>query len=65
MDPLDPEFRRKWSTCLEWVWQRLLAPKPASGANSETKKADEDAEQHKARIKTRQRDVDANQRTGK
>ena len=26
MDPLDPEFRRKWSSWLEWVGRRLLAP---------------------------------------
>jgi hypothetical protein len=24
--PLDPEFRRKWSACLEWIGQRLFAP---------------------------------------
>jgi TetR/AcrR family transcriptional regulator len=26
MDPLDPEFQRKWSTCLEWIGRRLLGP---------------------------------------
>jgi AcrR family transcriptional regulator len=26
MGPLDPEFRRKWSACLEWIGQRLFAP---------------------------------------
>ena len=26
MDPLDPEFRRKWTACLEWIGQRLLTP---------------------------------------
>ena len=31
MDPLDPEFRRKWSTWLEWVGRRLLAPPGKSG----------------------------------
>ncbi len=25
MDPLDPEFRRKWSACLEWIGSRLFA----------------------------------------
>jgi TetR/AcrR family transcriptional regulator len=65
MDPLDPEFRRKWSACLEWVWQRLLAPKPTSGAESEREEPDASGAQHEARIKTRQSDVDANQRTGK
>jgi len=24
--PLDPEFRRKWSACLEWIGRRLFAP---------------------------------------
>src|ERR1700719_447803 len=63
MDPRDPEFRRKWSACLEWVWQRLLAPKLTSGPVSESKKADAAAGQDKARIKTHQQDADANQRT--
>jgi len=26
MDPLDPEFRRRWSACLEWIGRRLFAP---------------------------------------
>jgi TetR/AcrR family transcriptional regulator len=26
MDPLDPEFQRKWTACLEWVGERLIAP---------------------------------------
>ena len=26
MGPLNPEFRRKWSACLEWIGQRLFAP---------------------------------------
>ena len=26
MDPLDPEFQRKWSACLEWVGRRLFGP---------------------------------------
>jgi len=25
MDPLDPEFQRKWRACLEWIGQRLFA----------------------------------------
>jgi AcrR family transcriptional regulator len=62
MDPLDPEFRRKWSACLEWIGQRLLAPTLTSGDERERKKADEAAGQDKARIKTRQHDVDANKR---
>jgi TetR/AcrR family transcriptional regulator len=31
MDPLDPEFQRKWTACLEWIGRRLLAPLLASG----------------------------------
>ena len=31
MDPLDPEFRRKWTACLEWIGQRLFAPAIKSG----------------------------------
>ena len=31
MDPLDPEFRQKWSVCLEWIGQRLFAPAVKSG----------------------------------
>jgi len=26
MGPLDHEFRRKWSACLEWIGRRLFAP---------------------------------------
>jgi TetR/AcrR family transcriptional regulator len=31
MDPLDPEFQRKWSACLEWVGHRLFAPTVKDG----------------------------------
>jgi TetR/AcrR family transcriptional regulator len=31
MDPLDPEFQRKWSACLEWVGHRLFAPTMQDG----------------------------------
>src|ERR1700719_545156 len=30
MDPLDPEFQRKWSACLEWIGKRLIAATPTS-----------------------------------
>jgi TetR/AcrR family transcriptional regulator len=30
MDPLDPEFRRQWIACLEWVGGRLQAPATSS-----------------------------------
>jgi hypothetical protein len=62
---LDPEFRRKWSACLEWIGQRLFAPNLMSGDERERKKVDPAAGLGKARNKARQRDVDANQRTGK
>jgi TetR/AcrR family transcriptional regulator len=39
MDPLDPEFRRKWSTWLEWVGRRLLAPANKSGDKIDGKAA--------------------------
>jgi AcrR family transcriptional regulator len=53
MDPLDPEFRRKWSACLEWIGQRLFAPTPKSGAAFEREEADEPAGQIRAPIKAR------------
>jgi AcrR family transcriptional regulator len=64
MDPLDPEFHRKWSACLEWIGQRLFAV-TVTGDEREREKADAAAGQDKARIKTRQWDVDANQGTEK
>jgi hypothetical protein len=39
MDPLDPEFRRKWSSWLEWVGKRLLAPAIKSGDKIDGKAA--------------------------
>jgi TetR/AcrR family transcriptional regulator len=35
MDPLDPEFRRKWTICLQWVGERLQALATASGNSTE------------------------------
>jgi AcrR family transcriptional regulator len=43
MDPLDPEFRRKWSTCLEWIAQRLLAPTVKSGDALKREKEDRES----------------------
>jgi TetR/AcrR family transcriptional regulator len=40
MDPLDPEFRRKWSACLEWIGQRLFSPANKSGGEKLDAKAD-------------------------
>ncbi len=31
MDPLDPEFRQRWTACLECIGQRLFAPAVKSG----------------------------------
>jgi hypothetical protein len=31
MDPLDPEFQRKWTACLERVGRRLIAPISKNG----------------------------------
>jgi hypothetical protein len=55
MDPLDPEFRRKWSACLEWIGRRLFAPTRKSGDAPDREKADQLAGQIKAPIKTRRR----------
>jgi TetR/AcrR family transcriptional regulator len=55
MDPLDPEFRRKWSACLEWIGQRLFAPTRKSGDVLEREKADEAAGQIRPPIKTRRK----------
>jgi TetR/AcrR family transcriptional regulator len=54
MDPLDPEFRRKWSVCLEWIGQRLLASTPARGDELQPEKADDSAGPNRAAIETRQ-----------
>jgi AcrR family transcriptional regulator len=45
MNPLDPEFRRKWSAGLEWIGQRLFAPIRKSGDALEREEADEPAGQ--------------------
>jgi len=31
MDPLDPEFQRKWTACLEWIGRRLFGPTIKNG----------------------------------
>jgi hypothetical protein len=53
MDPLDPEFRRKWSACLEWIGQRLFAPTRKSGDALEREEADEPPEEIRAPIQAR------------
>ena len=37
MDPLDPEFQRKWIACLEWIGRRLFAPAIRSGDELDAK----------------------------
>jgi TetR/AcrR family transcriptional regulator len=54
MDPLDPEFRRKWSACLEWIGQRLLASTPLRGDELQREKADDSTGLNRAAIETRQ-----------
>ena len=51
MDPLDYEFRRRWSACLEWIGTRLLAPTPKSGDEIERQQADKSRGQNKAPTK--------------
>ena len=53
MDPLDPEFQRKWTACLESVGRRLIAPVSKNGDEFERKEADKSAGPNKAPIKTR------------
>lgn len=54
MDRLDPEFRLKWSACLEWIGQRLFAPTLTRGDELERETADESAGQKRAAIRTHQ-----------
>lgn len=59
MDPLDPEFRKKWSSCLEWMGRRLFAPTQASGDERGPEKRDEQNEQNKAPSKRPKQPADA------
>ena len=40
LDPLDSEFRRKWTICLQWVGERLQASTAASGQTLQHKITD-------------------------
>ena len=53
MDPLDPEFQRKWTACLERVGRRLIAPVSKNVDEFERKEADKSVGPNKAPIKTR------------
>jgi TetR/AcrR family transcriptional regulator len=53
MDPLDPEFRRRWSACLEWAGTRLLGRALTGGDERKREKVDESTGRNKAPIKTR------------
>jgi TetR/AcrR family transcriptional regulator len=53
MDPLDPEFQRKWRACLEWIGQRLFASTHTSG-EFEREQAEDSAGQIRGPIETRQ-----------
>ena len=37
MDPLDPEFRQRWTACLEWIGQRIFAGTNKTGDELEGK----------------------------
>jgi TetR/AcrR family transcriptional regulator len=52
MDPLDPEFQRKWRACLEWIGQRLFASTLTRGDKLEREKADDSVGQSREPIKT-------------
>ncbi len=53
MDPLDPEFMRRWSACLEWVGRRLLGPTQKNGDELDGKNANESRAQKKPPTRTR------------
>ena len=52
MDPLDPEFRRRWTASLKWIGQRLFARAIKGGGELDVK-ADDSAGQNKTPGKTR------------
>jgi TetR/AcrR family transcriptional regulator len=58
-DPLDPEFRRRWTSCLEWIGARLMAPVLTNRDERNREKADDSGGQIKARVKNHQRSTDA------
>jgi AcrR family transcriptional regulator len=40
MDPLDPEFRQRWTACLEFIGRRLFTPDNKSGDELDAKAID-------------------------
>jgi TetR/AcrR family transcriptional regulator len=54
MDPLDPEFRRRWTASLKWIGQRLFAH-ATNGGDEPGGKADSSAGQNVAPIEARRR----------
>jgi TetR/AcrR family transcriptional regulator len=54
MDPLDPEFRRKWTACLEWIAGRLTAPASTHPDERERHAAEASAGQYIAATKAHQ-----------
>ena len=54
LDPLDPEFQRKWSACLEWIGKRLIADTTRSGNELERELSEDSAGHTKAPTKMRQ-----------
>ena len=54
MDPLDPEFRQRWTACLECIGRQLFAPDSKSGEQLEHGRPQK-SEQNKASNRTRQR----------
>jgi TetR/AcrR family transcriptional regulator len=59
MDPLDPDFRKKWSSCLEWMGRRLFAPTHTNSDERGPEKRDEQNEQNKAPTKRPKQPDDA------
>jgi hypothetical protein len=51
MDPLDPEFRQRWTACLECIGRQLFAPDEKSGHPLDHERADKSAGKAKGQIK--------------
>lgn len=51
MDPLDPEFRQRWTACLEYIGRQIFAPDEKSSDPLDHQKADKSAGKAKRQIK--------------